>query len=453
MLNAFGQQDFKATALKHDLDSMVYYLEAAHPNPYYRYSRSDFHRDIENVKQQLADGTDYISFYLMAQKLVAKLQDGHIDFEIPLKQFEKDKAKAFPFKVALSINKPYIRLQQDVKLKYGTFNKNTELISINGINGKRIVDDIVALVTGETADFRASYGSKAFSFYFDVLYPKKGSYEISYNDHGRKGVVKVSPQDTQQAYSQQNSASKAEQKINPFTLTFPAAKTALMKLDDFQDLEKIKFFVDSVFSDLKNKKTENLIIDLRNNLGGDSDVGDYLLQYLLFTPFRQYDRVLEKNSQLLKNRLLDHRKGKTLSPEDSTLLAKRNGTLDTIENQNEEILQLPNRFGGKVYLLVSSQTFSSAADFAQAFCYYKRGKVIGEETGGLILSFGDIVSARLPETGLPLVVSSKLYLNIGANEHDWRGVLPDIACSREKALQKALDLIEHITKANADLKR
>ncbi len=208
-------------------------------------------------------------------------------------------------------------------------------------------------------------------------------------------------------------------------MTFPAVKTALLKLDDFQDLEKIKLFADSAFSDLKNKKTSNLIIDLRNNLGGDSDVGDYLLQYLLDRPFRQDDRVLEKSSQLLKNRLLTHRKGKILSAEDSTLLSRADGVIDTVKNQDEEILQLPNRFGGKVFLLVSNQTFSSTADFAQAFSHYKRGKVICEETGGLILSFGDIVPATLPETKLPLVVSSKLYLNIGANEHDWHGVLPD----------------------------
>ncbi|MGN7987713.1 S41 family peptidase [Pedobacter sp. 22226] len=446
-LNVFGQQHFKANALKRDLDSMVYYIEAAHPNPYYRYSRLNFHNDVEKAKQHLAEGMDYTSFYLVAQKLVAKLQDGHIDLEMPLKQFEKDKANAFPFKVALNINKPYIRLQENVKLKHGGLNKNAEIISINGINAKKIVDDIVALVKGETADFRASYGSKSFDFYYDVLYPKKGFYELTYNDKGKMGTVKVSPKDIIQTDKHRTSIAKPERTIAPFTLTFPLAGTALMKLDDFQDLEKIKVFADSAFSDLNNKKTANLIIDLRGNLGGDSDVGDYLLQYLLNKPFRQYDRVLEKNSQLLKNRLLAHRTGKTLSAEDSTLLLKPNGMLDTVKNQNEEILQLPNRFSGKVYLLVSNQTFSSAADFAQAFSHYKRGKVIGEETGGMILSFGDIVPATLPETKLPLVVSSKLYLNIGADEHDWHGVIPDINCSRDEALQKALGLIGHVTKS------
>ncbi len=69
----FGQQHFKANALKNDLDSMVYNIEAAHPNPYYRYARLNFHNDVENAKQQLTDGMDYTSFYLVAQKLIAKL--------------------------------------------------------------------------------------------------------------------------------------------------------------------------------------------------------------------------------------------------------------------------------------------------------------------------------------------------------------------------------------------
>ncbi|WP_316827416.1 hypothetical protein [Pedobacter miscanthi] len=46
---------------------------------------------------------------------------------MPLKQFEKDKAQAFPFKVTLSINKPYICLQENVKLKYGTIKKMRRL--------------------------------------------------------------------------------------------------------------------------------------------------------------------------------------------------------------------------------------------------------------------------------------------------------------------------------------
>lgn len=121
-------------------------------------------------------------------------------------------------------------------------------------------------------------------------------------------------------------------------------------------------------------------------------------------------------------------------------MSKKDGTLDIIINGTDKPLKLPNRFFGKVCLLINAQTFSSAADFAQAFSYYHRGELIGEQTGGLILSFGDIVPGTLPVTKMPFVVSSKLYMNVGAKEGNWHGVLPTVPVKSNDALKKALSL-------------
>lgn len=68
--------------------------------------------------------------------------------------------------------------------------------------------------------------------------------------------------------------------------------------------------------------------------------------------------------------------------------------------------------------------------------------VIGEETGGLIESYGDIVTTYLPQTKLKLTISTKLYLNVGAKENDWHGVIPDIIVPPDDALSKALEIIK-----------
>ncbi|HHD92455.1 MAG TPA: peptidase S41, partial [Candidatus Portnoybacteria bacterium] len=57
-----------------------------------------------------------------------------------------------------------------------------------------------------------------------------------------------------------------------------------------------------------------------------------------------------------------------------------------------------NRFKGNVYVLTSKETYSSAADFAQAIKAYKLGKIIGEKTGGWIVCYGDIVEDQLPNS-------------------------------------------------------
>jgi hypothetical protein len=49
-----------------------------------------------------------------------------------------------------------------------------------------------------------------------------------------------------------------------------------MDFRDLNDPNRIKVFADSMFTSLREKGIKNLIIDLRNNGGGDSQVGDVL---------------------------------------------------------------------------------------------------------------------------------------------------------------------------------
>lgn len=51
-----------------------------------------------------------------------------------------------------------------------------------------------------------------------------------------------------------------------------------------------KAFIDSSMNVIKNKKTENLIIDVRYNGGGSQYPSIYLLQHLMDKPFTYYSK-------------------------------------------------------------------------------------------------------------------------------------------------------------------
>ncbi len=70
------------------------------------------------------------------------------------------------------------------------------------------------------------------------------------------------------------------------------------------------------------------------------------------------------------------------------------------------------RFSGNTYLLNGHFTFSSVADFAWTFKHFEMGEIIGEETGGLAISFGDIIVQNLPNSDLQLNVLHKLFFAI-----------------------------------------
>lgn len=83
-------------------------------------------------------------------------------------------------------------------------------------------------------------------------------------------------------------------------------------------------------------------------------------------------------------------------------------------------------FNKNVYVLVGPGTFSAAADFAAMVKDLKAATVVGEETGGLASSYGDVLSFILPNSKLQLGVSFKYFVRCGGFD-DKRGVIPDIA--------------------------
>ena len=100
-------------------------------------------------------------------------------------------------------------------------------------------------------------------------------------------------------------------------------------------------------------------------------------------------------------------------------------------------------YNGNVYLLTSAHSFSAAASFSWAFKKLGMGNVIGEETGGVCISFGDVLMYQMPYSRLTASISYKQFWQYGAIEKDIHGTIPDYIVPKEDALSKALELCVH----------
>jgi C-terminal processing protease CtpA/Prc len=167
-----------------------------------------------------------------------------------------------------------------------------------------------------------------------------------------------------------------------------------------------------------------LIIDIRGNGGGSSEMGDFIMKYISEREVRSFSKIQMKVSEeLLGN------PGKLLGLEHLTRLRGLNVTVRFDEKKQQK----PDSFfNGKVYLLVDNETFSSASDFAAMFRDYECGKILGYETGGLPACFGEVVKMTLANSGVDFGVSSKKFFGPrprpGDDEH---GILPDIPMTEE----------------------
>lgn len=442
----FSQQAKRLTPLQmnQDVDTLIKYLEDTHINPYYRYPKDKFYNDVNDIRKSLNVDMGLIDFYLKIESLLAKLEDGHTDLPIPKEVYERQNPFELPYVFKLTPDKPYI-VRQSVKGSYvSEIPDNCEIISINGLPAIRIVNDIINLNTGETPAFRAEYGAKNFSFFLENIYKTNGKYAIRYRQDSKIKLANIKGVRQRELTANIDSFNKllpkgTENTKANFALTIKNNIAIIdFKKFDWNGFEK---FADSTFRIVKQNKINNLIINLIDNPGGDSDVGDAFLHYILDKPFKQYEKAVVKLSPLFKARFRKHLGTKEPTQEQLKYLNKKDGTVETFYSQNETINNSPLHYHGNIYILINSQTYSSAADFAQCFKFYRRGIIIGEETGGLIKSFGDIVTTHLPNSHLKLTVSSTLYYNVGANENDFVGVIPDIVASKDKALKRALSVI------------
>ena len=185
------------------------------------------------------------------------------------------------------------------------------------------------------------------------------------------------------------------------------------------------------------------IIDIRNNGGGHSVIGAELMQYIFHKPFKETDSIAFKISkEIAETGKMDF----YLKPEERV-----NGKMFskvTIEPYLPR--DNPLRFSGKCFLLTDNGTFSAAVMFASSFKCYGDGTIIGEETGGVTVGFGDAHFFSLPNSKMKMMVSWKKFYEVCGVDNR-RGVMPDYIISntisdeifkKDRVLEYAIDLIK-----------
>jgi len=77
-------------------------------------------------------------------------------------------------------------------------------------------------------------------------------------------------------------------------------KTAIINIRYFDDGKKFGVFLEKIFDSINKTGIQSLIIDLRNNGGGDSSLGYQLFKYVANRPFTQYGTTAVEYSKLRK---------------------------------------------------------------------------------------------------------------------------------------------------------
>jgi hypothetical protein len=464
--NLFSQNNIKKYSpieLNTDFDYLVNSIKETHPSPYSVISEKDFKNKAVFIKNQFDRPLSLKEYYKLIAPFVASLSDGHTSLKFPAtSKLLHNESELFPFVISCNYENSSIKIKEHLNETFAEIPIESEILSINNIKTKNILETIINNTSGENREYRLKMGANYmfFGIVLNTYFNFSGDFKVSYKYNGKTYSKNIKPV-TYNGFKeilkekQKNTAQKIIDETPDYSLILkPEIKTAIIDFKYFYDEEKFKVFLEKTFDSINKIGIQNLIIDIRENGGGNSTLGDMLFQYISPKPFNQFSKTVIKYSQLQKD--FFEKNCKTDSTYCSTynyIKTKNNNTIETFEDDELIIpLEEEKQFKGKIFLLTGIRTFSSAMNFAQCFKNYSLGTIIGEETGGWIVSYGDKILTQLPISEITLSISQKKFYTIGSKDNDFHGVIPDIKIQSQEALNFAIDKIEsNLAKSDSKL--
>ncbi len=441
-LPVFGQTDYNnysKVEVKQDLNFAFEKLINIHPLFLDSSELSSYKNQFLKIEETIKDSMSQNEIYKILAPIFASINDGHTGVITPMnqrKEYTNAGGKSFPFFVDIQNDSVYVSFYcgNDKSL----FQKGEQILEINGINATEIVRNMEPLFSGKAINFKQREVAKKFRFLIWMLYGFEDNYELSLKDNQNTikeiTVPGVSSSDFMKNIKRLPKAQKDfyDLKINR------SSKTASIKIKSFAELNGFCVFADSAFRKINECKINNLVIDIRNNVGGRSIVVDSLLNYLTYKNYALYKKIQVRISPELK----DHYEKRYPDRLDWI----NNYNIDdfvVLDHNEKKPINNCHYFKGNLFLLTNNSTFSAAATFAGIFKNLKMGTIIGEETGGTISYFGDFWFLSTPNSKIKFYVSPKQFIQYGGEEYD-RGVVPDyiVSDTNNSIINYTNDLIE-----------
>ena len=447
------EQMLSAEQLNEDLSSMLETFEQVHPDLYAGSSRQTFDLAVGKLQERFAQPRTLRQAHLDLAELVALLGDAHTYLSLPDRWRDEREGARFP----LRLQRQGERLLVAARAPHlDSVELGDELLEIDGRPVSELWADAIRRTSGPT-DYRRSRVEASFETWLWLL-EIEPPFELR--------LVRA---DSGEAYGVVTGAAETESatgvSASSYELRWPADGVALIDYRSMRNDDDMSFeqFLRRSFTEIDEKGALGLIVDLRQNGGGNSSIGEQLLSYISDKPYRLASQKLYRASRqhlaFTKRRLVPTGlRWLPLQYLDSSMRRVRAAgiggmvTLGGLELETPP--ENPLRFSGPVCVLIGGRTFSSATMLADAIRTFDLATVVGEETGGEANHFGEIYLFRLPNSRLRVSVSSSRFLGAAGDESQRGGVQPhivvettaeDVRAGRDPVLERALQVIRGAT--------
>ncbi|BBN82544.1 hypothetical protein PA25_25290 [Pseudoalteromonas sp. A25] len=405
-----------------DIDQWFNWLHQTHPDLSHSIADIDkFYEKVAQIKTTINEPLTAMQLWQKMAPLNGMLADGHLKVghgsSSQWRQWINEGVALFPFEVKVTQGSLIVERELAKQVSQYT---GAKIVSINGKSTAVIVRKLLNNTHGDTPAFREHVLQSQFNRLFYMTFGPQKSFTIELEHNQKIHRVKLKAQAAIPSSLAQQSFADA------FNITY-SNTTALLTINTFawHDFRQFLDYMDNTFSEIKKRKVNHLIIDIRNNGGGNDDMWMAgVLRYIADKPYKHFSSYRSKI--LLKYRDPGQIVGNVEQGENTRL----------IQPQPE----LDNFYRGKTSLLIGTGTYSSSIVFANTVQDYQFAQLIGTATGGRSTQSGGIQFMSLAHSQLQMI-SPRFLLTRPSGIKQMTPVQPERSLSQANIPQALSNLL------------
>lgn len=426
--------------LRSDFDALYHGLQSAHANLYANRDKAAYDALYTSMRASFSHPLSLFETRVAFQKFAAFGNVAHARIEFPeetYRAFRDAGGQSFPIYLRIVEGRAYVGENYSGN---DTIQQGDEILALDGQPMAYWLARTASNISADTDYIAHSLLEFTFPQYLWLELGAVATFELTVKSaDGQPRTVQLD------ATSRAAQAREADSQPASFALSAAArearmldAATAYLRPGPFYSVETpddvwnnraFVTFIDKAFSGFIKAGAKRLIIDIRDNPGGDNSFSDAMLAWFADRDFRFYKAFMIRSSdeaaasnQARLDASADAAKGV------SGLFAKkyaetpRGGMFDfdlpyAKPRQDE-------RFGGDVYVLINRHSYSNAVTVAAMVQDYGFGTIVGEKTSDMATTYGAMENFTLPATGIS-VGFPKAHIIRPSGETKSDGVTPD----------------------------
>ncbi len=367
-------QSIDIASWKEDIESYKTNLEKYHIDLYHNIDKTAFEKEVQDIKSNLENKTD-LDVVIDLMRLTRKIGDGHTAFSIRGLEMH-----VYPIEIYNIDNQwRVIKTSKEYKSLLGK-----TLVKIDDTSIEEVVNEVSKVAQYVENKQSESIRTSQYLIRSELLFGlklTKNKLKANFtfvDDSGKKIKESLTAIANEDYHSKTEFESfdisipeiqKPKDLKHDFLWFSPIKNTSgvYIKFESYPSFEEMETFGGSVLNFINENNVKQVVIDLRNNGGGDFFIGTFLAYYLNLA-----------NS-------IDWKSG--------------------------------------VYVLTDKVTFSAGTSNASQFRQMLNAKIVGEPTGSNPTGYQDMGQFTLPNSGRTVTYSKRLFR---FQEQVTQGVQPDV---------------------------